>query len=142
MDAIMVYVLFKYYKTKDIPAPNRSSPWASGTTLWPTLVLLAASSITLLLDLGGLIALCCSSNRKRGEKLEGRFGNISHVVFVVKWIAVLILYRIGKTSKDLWGWSCDERAANIQQFYKSELDFKSLCLNQVRFFMLFELGLD
>lgn len=64
-------------------------------------------------------------------RVESTFNKIGYCIFVVKWIAVFILYRIGKTSKDLWGWSCDDRAKKIQQYYVVQLDFQRLCMEQV-----------
>lgn len=130
LEAIMIHALIKFYTTKDIPAPGRVSPWAKNTQLWPAFVLLASSCLTFLTEIGGLCAALCR-RLKRASKVEGTFTYIGYAVFVVKWLVVLILYRIGKTSKDLWGWSCDDRAKNIQQYYVSDLDFDKLCLEQV-----------
>lgn len=130
MEAIMVYVLYKYYTTKDITSPGRPSPWAADTQLWPAFVLLIGSFTTFILDLGGMIAACCHKS-KRAQKLEEGLGYIGYALHVVKWIAVATLYLVGKTSKDLWGWSCDVRAAKIQEFYVTELNFQQLCMEQV-----------
>lgn len=126
MEGIMVYVLVKFYQTKDIPAPDRTSPWAKDTTLWPTLVLLVASLLTFLVEVASMIAACC-----RKTKVEDKITWLGRTVKVAQWVAVFILYRIGKTSRDLWGWSCDDRAAAIQQFYVTDLDFHALCTEQV-----------
>jgi len=130
MEAIMVYVLYKFYTTKDIPSPGRTSPWANNTQLWPAFVLLAGSLVTFLLDLGSLIAMCCRKSR-RAQKLEEGLGYVGHIFYVVKWIVVATLYLVGKTSRDLWGWSCDVRAAKIQEFYVTDLNFERLCMEQV-----------
>jgi len=68
---------------------------------------------------------------KKASKVEGTLTYIGYAIFVVKWVVVLVLYRIGKTSKDLWGWSCDDRAKRIQQYYVDDLDFDKLCVEQV-----------
>ena len=141
MDAIMVYVLYKFYTTRHIPAPGRTSPWAKGTQLWPAFVLLTSSFVTLCVDLSALIAACYSHHARKHDhraqtrakalRVESTFNKIGYAVFALKWIAVFILYRVGKTSKDLWGWSCDDRAKKIQQFYIVHLDFQKLCTEQV-----------
>lgn len=135
MDGILFYVLYKFYTTKDIPAPNakppRVSPWANNTQLWPAFVLAISSTVTFLIDSIGLIASCCNRRNGRGKKVGSAMTIAGYVAFVLKWIAVAVLYRLGKTTKDLWGWSCDERAAKIQQFYVTELDFSRLCMEQV-----------
>lgn len=138
MEAIMVYVLYKYYTTKDIPSPGRTSPWAKDTQLWPAFVLLAGSLVTFLLDLGGIIAACCHKS-KRAQKLEEGLGYVAYAFYVVKWVAVATLYLVGKTSKDLWGWSCDVRAAKIQEFYVTDLNFEQLCMEQVSWCAVFGL---
>lgn len=157
MDVILAYVLHKFYTTKDIPAPGRVGPWAVGTELWPAYMLLAASSVTFLIDGSTLVAACCvlRSSRERkgkrdskGEKEVGEEEESSEVVvvaaraesalvkcgyvaFVAKWFIIATLYRTGKTTKDLWGWSCDSRAANIQKYYVNDLNFATLCRVQV-----------
>lgn len=132
MASIIAYVLYKFYTTKDIAAPqvNRTSPWATGTQLWPAFLLAVSSVLTLLVELGGTIAACCKSRSKGAGKAVSTFENIGRVIFVAQWLAVAILYRVGKTTKDLWGWSCDQRADEIQQFYP-QLDFQALCTTQV-----------
>ena len=130
MDGIMVYCLYIFYTTKDIAAPGRKGPWAKNTTLWPTLLLLVASLITLLLDSLAVIAACCRKSKK-ALRVENRLIRIGYVVFVVKWIIVFVLYRTGRTSKDMWGWSCDERAKKIQQYYVTQINFHAMCIEQV-----------
>ena len=135
MDGILFYVLYKYYTTRSIPAPHavppRESPWANDTQLWPAFVLAISSTVTFIIDSVALIASCCNRQKKRAEKVESAMTIAGYVAFVLKWIAVAILYRVGKTTKDLWGWSCDERADKIQQFYVDQLNFHTLCLEQV-----------
>lgn len=128
----MAYVLYKFYTTKDIAAPqaNRTSPWAKGTQLWPALMLAISSFLSLVAEIGEFIASSCGSRLKNGEKIESSFTTAGRVVWVVKWVTVAILYRIGRTTRDLWGWSCDRRADDVQQFYP-ELDFHQLCTVQV-----------
>lgn len=137
MDGILFYVLYKFYTTRSIPAPDanppRNSPWANDTQLWPAFVLLISSTLTFIIDLVALIASYYSQrNRRAAEKVENAMTIAGYTAFVLKWIAVAVLYRVGKTTKDLWGWSCDERAQRIQQFYATELDFSKLCVEQVR----------
>lgn len=147
MDGILAYVLHIFFKTKDIPAPGRVGPWAVGTELWPAYMLLAASSATFLIDGSTFVAACCvlRSERKRkgkekgedeGEKFiaaraESALVKTGYIAFVSKWFIIATLYRTGKTTKDLWGWSCDKRAANIQKYYVNDLNFATICRIQV-----------
>lgn len=100
MEAIMVFVLYKFYTTKDIAAPNanRTSPWATGTQLWPAFTLLAGSLVTFIVDLVSLVAACCRQS-SRAEKLEEGLGYVGHAFYVVQWVAVATLYVVGKTSR-------------------------------------------
>ena len=54
--------------------------------------------------------------------------NVAHVVV---WAVVMVLYRANKTKKDLWGWSCSEKADAIQGLYDGVVPFNSLCQLQV-----------
>ena len=126
------FALYKFYTTKNIAAPdgNRTSPWAEGTVLWPAFMLAASATLTLLLDTAGSIAACFKSKSNRAEKAESAFQRIGYVIVVVQWLVVAILYRMGRTSKDLWGWSCGPTADQIQQFYP-QVNFNTLCHLQV-----------
>ena len=107
MDAIIAFVLFKFYTTRNIPAPNanppRTSPWAKNTSLWPAFLLLSSSTLTFFIDVVSLIAgcvrACKNHDHKRATKVEGMMSVAGPMVFVAKWIAVAVLYRVGKTSK-------------------------------------------
>ena len=51
------------------------------------------------------------------------------------WIATAVAYRVGKTGKDLWGWSCSTAAQDIQKTFP-EVNFDFLCSFQVSFILL------
>ena len=46
---------------------------------------------------------------------------------VLVWIVVAILYRVGKTGHDLWGWACSPLAQSIQPNFEGVVDFQSVC---------------
>ena len=127
MEVIMVYMTYTFYHTKghDPSYDQRSGPWAKHTKLWPTYLLLGASGITCLLSLGILVATCCKSRKK------ALFSVFYHIVHVLLWAGVTVLYRVGKTGDDLWGWSCSENADNIQDLFKGVVNFNGLCKLQV-----------
>ena len=136
MEVAMCYMVYKFYKTKDVSAYGRSSPWARNTKLWPTVMLLASSGITVLLSLAILASLCClSKNRK------AMFSVYYNLIHIGAWVGVSVLYRVGRTEKDLWGWSCSSKAETIQSLYKDELNFSALCNTQVSFDEFGELGM-
>jgi hypothetical protein len=128
MEAVMFYVTYKFYKTKDYPTPDRPwGPWPKNAKLWPTYMLAAASVVTTLLSIGMLIALCCRAKRKAAF-----FSILYMLVHVVCWAIVAVLYRVGKTSDDLWGWSCTDQAKEVQKILGSSvLNFENLCKFQV-----------
>jgi len=125
MEVAMCYMMYKFYKTKDHSAYGRSSPWAKNTKLWPTIMLLAASGITVLLSFAILVALCCRSKKK------AIFSVWYNLIHIGAWVGVAVLYRVGKTGDDLWGWSCSSGAEEIQSLFKDELNFSALCKTQV-----------
>lgn len=128
MEAAMCYMMYKFYKTKDISAYGRSSPWAKNTRLWPTVLLLAASGVTVLLSFAILVALCCLSKKKKAA-----FSILYSLIHIGAWVGVAVLYRVGMTGDDLWGWSCSSEADMIQSLYEDELNFNAMCNLQVSF---------
>jgi len=128
MEVAMCYMMYTFYKTKDDSAYGRSSPWAKNTKLWPTIMLLAASGVTVLLSFAILVALCCLSKKKKTL-----FSVLYSLMHIVAWVVVAALYRVGKTEDDLWGWSCSSKAEEIQILFKDELNFSSMCNIQVSF---------
>lgn len=135
MEVAMCYMMYKFYKTKDDSAYGRSSPWAKNTKLWPTIILLAASGVTVLLSVAILVALCCLSKKKKAM-----FSISYSLIHIGAWVGVVVLYRVGKTGDDLWGWSCSSEAGKIQSLYKHELDFSAMCNTQVSFHHLRRAG--
>lgn len=96
--------------------------------LWPTFMLASAAIITLLVALAQLIAACC-----RAKHQVTFFSVLYTLINVLAWGVVAALYRIFKTDKDLWGWSCLDTAKEIQHELGSQiLDFNLLCKIQVR----------
>ncbi|KAH0844077.1 hypothetical protein AYO21_02167 [Fonsecaea monophora] len=124
MESIMIYTLYKFYATKNLFVTGRPwGPWAMGTILWPTIMLAVASIIT---SISALVVLCviwCKAKHKAAY-----FSLLYALVHIIAWLVVSVVYRVEKTEKDLWGWSCTDKAKAIQQQLGSKtLDFASLC---------------
>ncbi|EXJ64302.1 hypothetical protein A1O7_00638 [Cladophialophora yegresii CBS 114405] len=119
----MIYVLYKFYSTRDIFMEDRPwGPWAKDRVVWPTFMFAAASIVTSLIALVALIALCWRSKRRLV------FFSLVYVAMdIITWVIVAIVYRVEKTEKDLWGWSCTDKAKAIQQQLGKQADFTSLC---------------
>ncbi|KIW95754.1 uncharacterized protein Z519_02818 [Cladophialophora bantiana CBS 173.52] len=124
MESIMIYTMYKFYTTKDLFVEGRPwGPWAKGSVLWPTFMLAVASITTSLLALTVLVGLWC--RRKHNAAF---FSLIYAAGHIVAWVIVSVVYRVEKTEKDLWGWSCTDKARAIQQQLDSKkLNFESLC---------------
>ena len=127
MELSMIYVLYKWLRTRHTAASDysRSSPWANHTVIWPTCMLLASSAVTFFLCFAMLITACCRSKKK------STFSMLYNLTHVVLWAVVMVLYRVNKTEKDLWGWSCSKKAEGIQGVFEGVVDFNSLCKLQV-----------
>lgn len=52
---------------------------------------------------------------------------IVETVHILTWIVVAVLYRVGKTGKDLWGWACSPVAEKIQPTFEGVVNFNKIC---------------
>jgi len=116
-----------YLKTRNTQRDGRG-PWAKETSLWPTIMLLAISAITAILGL--LIVIAYLISIKTANAISSvQFGAsmIIELAHIVIWVIVAILYRVGKTGKDLWGWACSPLAENIQPDFENVVHFDAVC---------------
>lgn len=127
----MIYVLIKYYQTKNDKGAGRNTPWSANTVVWPTYMLAAASGVTLVTTIFALFALCCGKAKGNERKSKIWTTVLKYAIHVISWLIIAVLYRVFKTGDDLWGWSCSDRAKAIQFAFKSDLDFSALCNIQV-----------
>lgn len=127
MEGAMMYMTYTFYHTRHhAPAyGDRSGPWAKNTKLWPTCVLLGASAVTSILNLGMLVVTCCKSRKK------AVFSMLYNSIHVLLWASVTVAYRLGRTGNDLWGWSCSDKADAVQDLFKGVVNFEGLCKLQV-----------
>ena len=122
--------LERFLSTRNIIRENRN-PWAAGSQIWPTILLLVTSGLSLLASLLILSSYCLGGNGvKSANKMSTRAGvpvTIAEAcAHLAIWLSTAVAYRIGKTGKDLWGWSCDPKAQAIQNVFP-EVDFGFLC---------------
>ena len=54
-------------------------------------------------------------------------GLVIEVAHIIIWIVIAILYRVGKTGKDLWGWACSPLAEKIQPNFNNVVHFNAVC---------------
>lgn len=131
MSTSMIYMTIVYLGTKDQTKQGKGgvalTPWAPDTKTWPTYMLLAASILTFLGAAFSLLRACCSSRTKT------MFSFLYYITHVGIWAGIAVAYRLGKTGKDLWGWSCDMKPDGPRQtLFKDDLNFKVMCDLQVR----------
>ncbi|TVY82757.1 hypothetical protein LSUE1_G004077 [Lachnellula suecica] len=116
-----------YLKTRDTERDGRG-PWAVETSLWPTIMLLAVSVITAVLGFIILVAYLFSIKKANAiSSVQSTAGIVVEFTHIVIWIVVAILYRVGKTGNDLWGWACSPLAENIQPNFSGVVQFNQVC---------------
>ncbi|TVY27864.1 hypothetical protein LHYA1_G003072 [Lachnellula hyalina] len=116
-----------YLKTRNTQRDGRK-PWATETSLWPTIMLLVISAITAILGLMIVIAYLISIKKANAiSSVQTVASVIIEITHIIIWIIVAILYRVGKTGKDLWGWACSPLAENIQPSFDNVVHFNKVC---------------
>lgn len=139
MFGIMLYVNITFMTTKgtnrDVTTQGTTvsrNPWPlHGTKLWPAIMLLVASGVTLVISVVILCSYCCCRSRyERSWKLT----IAKYVVHILAWAIVAVVYRYEKglhgNNNDLWGWSCSTKAKDIQVAFNGVVDFSKLCTLQ------------
>lgn len=92
-------------------------------------MLVSASGVTVLLGLMILAAYTWGSVRSANKvnTMQTTVTVVVELVHIGLWIAVSVLYREGKTGKDLWGWACSDAADRIQKNFDGVVDFNKVC---------------
>ena len=137
------FALTKYLLTKDHMIAGNVHPWATPTTLWPTIMLLAISTMTFIMNLITLCTYICGVGA--ANKTSNVFSVIGYVFLgahVVVWAVAMGLFKMASTGKDLWGYSCGSEADTIQEQVQSFLDFGRLCTLQVSSHLLHPRGCE
>ncbi|KAH6673032.1 hypothetical protein B0J14DRAFT_61779 [Halenospora varia] len=120
--------LSTYLTTKDTIRAGRG-PWAKHTSLWPAVMLLSISGITFLLGFSILIAYIVKGVKAANSisTVQTSLSWITETVHIIIWIVVAVLYRVGKTGSDLWGWACSPVAQKIQINFEGVVKFRTVC---------------
>ena len=137
MTTTMSITVHKYLSTRHhlVRTPPHNQPrnaWSKGTTVWTTVLLLTTSFVTVVFNLVVLVAYVRSV--RAANVVHDWAGYAGFAVFgahMGMWIATAVLYRTGKTGKDLWGWSCSDKAKLIQPDFEGVVDFAKYCRLQV-----------
>lgn len=131
MIGIMSYAIAKYFLTKNKVIAGNAHPWITPATLWPSFLLLGISVATFLLSLITVCAYICgvdAANKTYSVTNYIRYGMM--VVRVVAWAVAIGAFRMGSGESSLWGYSCSDKADQIQAQVQSFLNFGTLCTMQ------------
>jgi hypothetical protein len=119
--------LNKYLTTRAIVRNDRNA-WATTTDIWPTIVLLVTSAVTIVITLITLVGYAWGFKGANwaNNKIASPVAFLELLAHLAIWISTAVSYRIGKTGSDLWGWSCSSKAQGIQATF-GEVDFDFFC---------------
>ena len=127
----MVYTTIKYQTTENTVRGGRT-PWPKDAKLWPTFMFLATSGVTLILSIVTMLSYCCCYKKATAS---WKLTVVKYVIHLGVWLVVSALYRYEKGTKgnnnDLWGWSCSDKADQIQPQFNGVVGFSGLCTLQV-----------
>lgn len=124
-----------FNSTKSLPAQNNLPAWAEGTKVWPQILVLAASCLSLFICILVFVGYC-RGGHKRAEKV-----GVYYTLFAVGWfivsmvmwvlaIGVLQHTKDNSNNKDMWGWACVQNTRH--QLFQKQVDYSLVCRLQVR----------
>ena len=112
---------------------NGRNAWAHNTVLWPTILLLSTSGVTLLISIVVLASYFLSTKHaNQTNNTVGTAATLAEVsAHITVWITAAIAYRAGNTGRDLWGWTCSDGSDAIQSEFQAVVNFNTYCNLQV-----------
>ena len=130
----MAFALSQYFTTRDRTLSGGGHPWAPNTVLWPTYMVIAIATVTMMMNLITLCFYCCGVDAaNKSNKIMGYLGYIVVAVHAVVWAVTTGLFKMASNvGNDLYGFSCSPQADAIQAQVQSFLNFNDLCMVQVR----------
>lgn len=123
-----------FHATKSLPAQNGLPAWATGTSTWPQILVLAVSCTNLLICILIFIGYCRGGHH-RAEKVGVYYTLFAvgwFIVSVILWAAaagVLQFTRNNSDNKDLWGWACVQN--HRSDLFSQKVDYELVCRLQV-----------
>jgi hypothetical protein len=125
--AIMAFTISVFLATR-LDRVKERNVWPADAKVWPTVMLLVASLVTLVVEVAVLCFYCfCFARAQNSWKLVAT----SHAAHFGVWLVVTFLYRYEKRLDDVWGWSCSDVAVQLQKDLNGSLNFERLCGLQV-----------
>jgi hypothetical protein len=125
--AIMTFTISVFLATR-LDRVNERNVWPTNAKVWPTVMLLVASLVTLVVEVAVLCFYCFCFARARDS---WRLVATEHGVHFGMWVVVIFLYRYEKRLNDVWGWSCSDVAVGLQRDLNGSVNFERLCGLQV-----------
>ncbi|MCJ1287699.1 hypothetical protein MMC26_007051 [Xylographa opegraphella] len=127
----MAFALSMYFTTRDRTISGGGHPWAPDTVLWPSYMVLAIATVTMLMNLITMCFYCCGVDAaNKSSRIMGYLGYLVVAVHVVVWAVTAGLFKMANVGNDLWGFSCGPNADAIQDQVQSFLNFNNLCMIQ------------
>ena len=134
----MAYTLKHFFDTRDHKVVIRNistggepvirGPWFKESKTWPTVLLMVTSAVSLLLNV--VVVVAYFKSVETANTAAANFMYISYIIAAIHvgmWIPTAAAYRAGKNGEDLWGWSCSNKAEQIQTAFQGVVDFKRAC---------------
>lgn len=122
---------FAIFRSTTALAPqNGLPPWASGTQLWPQVVVLCAACVSLLACILIFVGYC-RGGHARAEKVGVYYTLFACGWFIfsmVMWAAsagILQFTRNNSSNQDMWGWACVEN--HRSQLFQDKVDYALVC---------------
>lgn len=139
----IVMTLIKFLTTKDTfrlaentegEIVNRTA-WAANSKVWPTYVYFGIAALSLVLNLGIMIAYL---RNVKSANTAATIGTVFTWLVMTGnaaiWIAGAVMYRVERgyegKNEDLWAWTCSEPAMRIQEQFE-EVHMRRYCNLQV-----------
>ncbi|KIV77865.1 hypothetical protein PV11_09643 [Exophiala sideris] len=128
--AMLSTVLTIFHATKSIPPRNNLTAWAPKQQVWPQIVVLSISCVSLLFSVIVLIAYC-RGGHNRAQKVAvyyTMFGVGWFMFSVVMWLvgaAVLHGSKANGGGVDMWGWSCKDNKR--KQLFQDDVHYALVC---------------
>lgn len=122
---------FAIFRATSALAPqNGLPPWASGTPIWPQVVVLCAAGISLLACILIFVGYC-RGGHARAEKV-----GVYYTLFACGWFifsmfmwaasaGILQVTRNNSNNQDMWGWACVEN--HRSELFKEKVDYALVC---------------
>ncbi|KAH8684493.1 hypothetical protein BGZ60DRAFT_397674 [Tricladium varicosporioides] len=119
----------------------RQRAWPAHIDLWPTWVMLGAAVIATCVQIVSLLTLCGPVRHLHESRLRTWAVFFSSVFGIAAWIAAAVYFKIqdtkGKTSWDLWSWSCGHKSLQ-----NGKMSFEIMCVEmQATFYSSIVVGI-